>query len=118
MTSYLFLIIVIAVVIAILAIATFTKFKLTNEQYDRLKWLALHWDVFAIFLSLVVKLFDMPYGFETVSLVVGIGAALGGILDIANKNYEGEKITKMFNEDLLKEMVGYEEYTEEDEEVN
>lgn len=118
MNSYVFLIIVLAAVIAILIFATFSHFKLSNEQYDRLKWVSLHWDVFVVFIALIVKLFDVSHGIETVSLVAGIGAALGGLLDISSKNFESDGITEMFNEDLLKEMVGYEEYNEdEDEEV-
>lgn len=120
MNSYIFLITVLVIVLAIIAIATFTKFKLTNEQYDRLKWVVAHWDVLVVFIGLLVKLFDMPHGLETVSLVAGIGAALGGLLNVAVKNYQEDGVTQMFNEDLLKDMVGYYDgkYEEEDEEVD
>lgn len=100
MSSYLFLIIVIVVVIAILAIATFTRFKLSNEQYDRLKWLAIRWDVLVVFIGLIVKLFDMAYGLETVSLVAGIGAALGGLLDISSRNFESEEVAGMLDNEV------------------
>lgn len=119
MNSYIFLIVVLVVIAAIFAIATFTKFKLNNEQYDRLKWLAIHWDVFVVFLALLVKLFNMPHGTETVELVIGIGAAMAGLLNVANKNYKSDGMTQMFNEDLLKDMVGYFDgkYEDEDKEV-
>lgn len=84
---YLFLIIVLAVVVGILAIASFTNFRLDDEHYDRLKWVALHWDFLVVFLALLVKTFDIAYGIETVAVVGGIGALLGGLLGISTKEY-------------------------------
>ena len=104
MSSYAFLFAVLGVVVAILCIATFTHFSLTNEQYDRLKWVALHWGVLVVFISLIVKLFDMPYGIETVSLVAGIGALLVGLLDISNAEYKNTQYvmeTEDYNENQL-----------------
>ena len=107
MNSYIFLIIVLVVVLAILVIATFTRFQINDEQYDRLKWVALHWDVLVVFIALVVKLFDVPYGIETVSLVAGIGAALGGLLGVSNVQYKkATQIQTTFNDDSYEEMKG------------
>lgn len=106
--DYLFLVIVILVVGAILAFASFSNFELDSEHYDRLKWVALHWDVLVVFVGLIVKLFDVPYGVETVSLVAGIGAALGGLLGIS---------TKAFNEPIPVDVTGLKYIdAEEDEE--
>lgn len=107
--DYLFLIITLAVIFIVLGIATFSKLTLSNEQYDRLKSVVTKWDYIVIFIALIVKLFNVTYGLETVAVVAGLGAMLAGILGIANKNYHGEKMTRMFNEDLLKDMLGFDE---------
>ena len=107
--KYLFLIITIAVVLGVLLIATFSKFKLTDEQYDRLKAVVIKWQYLVVFIALIVKTFDVPYGIETVTIVSGFGAMLAGLMGISNANYTGERMTNMFNEDLLKDMLGYDE---------
>lgn len=89
--SYLFLIIVIAVVIGIISIAAFTNLCLDNVHYDRLKWLADRWDYFGVFIAVLVKLFDFPYGMETVEVVIAIGALMAGILGVSAKNYCGQE---------------------------
>lgn len=107
--DYLFLILTIAIVVAVLAIASFTSFGLDNYHYDRLKWVVIRWSYLTVFIGVVVKTFDIAYGTETVTIVAGIGAMLAGLLGISNTNYNGEKLTKMFNEDLLKDMLGFDE---------
>ena len=107
--NYLFLIVVLAVVLVVLAIASFTSFGLDDFHYDRLKWVVIRWSFLVTFIGLIVKTFDIPYGTETVTLVAGVGAMLAGLLGISNTNYMGEKMTDMFNEDLLKDMLGFEE---------
>ena len=67
--KYLFLIITIAVVLGVLLIATFSKFKLTDEQYDRLKAVVIKWQYLVVFIALIVKTFDVQYGIETVTIV-------------------------------------------------
>ena len=114
--NYVFFISVIAVVVAVIGIATFTKFKLDSEQYDRLKWVVIRWSYLVTFLALIVKTFDVPYGIETVTIVAGIGAMLAGLLGVSVKQWTDEGVTNMFNEDLLKDMVGYDEAVEEAEE--
>lgn len=85
---YIFLIIVIAIVIAVLVIATFTKFRLDDEQYDRLKWVVIRWSYLTTFIGLIAKTFNLPYGVETVTVVAGIGAMLAGLLGISNQTYQ------------------------------
>lgn len=117
--DYLFLIIVLVIVLAVLAVATLTNFGLDNEHYDRLKWVVIRWSYLVTFIGIIVKTFDIAYGTETVTIVAGIGAMLAGLLGISNTNYIGEKLTKMFNEDLLKDMLNFDELKiEEDEEEN
>lgn len=119
--NYIFLIIVIAIVIAVLVIATFTKFRLDDEQYDRLKWVVIRWSYLTTFIGLIAKTFDLPYGVETVTIVAGIGAMLAGLLGISTQSYqETQRITKiedhqenqlqmaedMLEEDELKQVKG------------
>lgn len=85
--TYMFLIIVIAVVIGIISIAAFTNLCLDNDHYDRLKWLADRWDYIGVFIAVLVKLFDFPYGMETVEVVIALGALMAGILGVSAKNY-------------------------------
>lgn len=107
--NYLFLIITIAVIVAILCIAAFGKFKLSNEGYDRLKAVVIKWQYIVVFIALIVKTFDVTYGIETVTIVSGVGALLAGLMGISNVNYTGEKITEMYNADLLKDMLGFDQ---------
>lgn len=115
--KYLFLIITIAVVLGVLLIATFSKFKLSNEQYDRLKAIVIKWQYLVVFIALIVKTFDVQYGIETVTIVSGFGAMLAGLMGISNANYTGERMTNMFNEDLLKDMLGFNEMLHEEGEL-
>ena len=124
--NYTFLIITLAVISVVLLLAAFTRFSLSNEGYDRLKSVVTKWDYIVIFIALIVKTFNVAYGLETVAIVAGLGALLAGLLGISKINYKGEKLTQMFNEDLLKDMLGFsedvldevecEEESEEDEE--
>lgn len=107
--NYLFLIIVLAIVVMVLAIASFTSFGLDDFHYDRLKWVVIRWSYLVVFIGVIVKTFDIAYGTETVTIVAGIGAMLAGLLGISSTNYKGEKMTQMFNEDLLKDMLGFTE---------
>lgn len=117
MMEYTFLILVLAIVVIVLAIASFTNFALDNEHYDRLKWIVIRWAYLVTFIALIVKTFEIPYGIETVTLVSGIGAMLAGLLDVSNVNYKGEKVTQMFNDDLLRDMLGFDDESEDEEEV-
>lgn len=112
--NYIFLISVVLIVLAVLVVASFTNFGLDNEHYDRLKWVVIRWSYLVTFIGIIAKTFNMPYGMETVTVVAGIGAMLAGLLGIANTNYTGEKMTKMFNDDLLKDMLGFNEEESEE----
>ena len=107
--KYAFLMITLIVVVGVLLIATFSNFQLSNEQYDRLKKTVQKWHYLVAFIALIVTTFNVIYGKETVTLVAGLGAMLAGLLGISNTNYEGEKITEVFNADLLKDMLGFDE---------
>lgn len=97
--NYLFLIITLAVIVAILCIAAFSKFKLSNEGYDRLKAVVIKWQYIVVFVALIVKTFDVPYGIETVTIVSGFGAMLAGLMGISTKAYRADKEQDNFNDD-------------------
>ena len=97
--SYLFLIIVIVAVILILCLAAFSNFCLDNEHYDRLKWLAMKWHYITAFVALLVKLFEFPYGMETVMVVAGIGALIAGLLGVSTKNYDADEELDWYDDD-------------------
>lgn len=105
--KYLFLIITLVVIVGVLLVATFTKFRLDDEQYDRLKWVVIRWQYLVAFVALIVKLFSVSYGVETVLLVAGVGVMLAGLLGVANKNYTTQKVVSILNQDLLKDMLGF-----------
>lgn len=112
--DYVFLITVIAVVIAVLAIASFTDFELDDYHYDRLKWITIRWAYLVTFLGVIVKTFDIAYGIETVTIVAGIGAMFAGLLDISNKEYQKRPV---LNEDDIESIFdeGEDEEIESDE---
>jgi 4-amino-4-deoxy-L-arabinose transferase-like glycosyltransferase len=95
--NYLFLITTLVVVAGAIIIAGFTGFKLPDKGYDRLKWLTIRWSYIVVFLGLLVKTFNFPYGIETVTVVAGIGALMAGLLGVSAKNYY--KLNGMFIEE-------------------
>ena len=105
--NYLFLIIVLAVVLAVIAIAMFTNFKLDNEHYDRLKWVVIRWSYFVVFVGLIAKTFNIPHGVETVTIVAGLGAMLAGLLGVSTNEYNKEM-------ESIDEEGFYEEYFDEE----
>lgn len=90
--NYIFPIAVFATIAIVLGIASFTNFELDNYHYDRLKWVVIRWSYLVVFIGLIVKTFDIPYGTETVTLVAGLGAMLAGFLGISKSNWDGEEI--------------------------
>jgi TRAP-type C4-dicarboxylate transport system permease large subunit len=92
--KYAFLITTLAVVAVIIGIAAFSNFKLDDEHYDRLKALAMKWHYITAFVAAIVKVFDLPYGVETVVIVAAIGALMAGLLGVSTKEYN--KLQNMF----------------------
>lgn len=88
MVNFIFPILVGVFTIALIVIALVPGIKLTNEQYDRLKWLSDKWELFVVFLGVITKAFDLPYAIATVTIFAGIGALLGGLLMKSNKDYK------------------------------
>lgn len=89
MTTYLFLIIVLTVLAVAVAVITFTSFTLSNEQYDRLKAVAVKWSGIVTLLGVLVSTFNFAYGEETITVVAALGAFLAYVLGISDKSYYG-----------------------------
>lgn len=95
----------IGIIVAILGVAIFTQFEISDKAYDRLKWLAIRWDYLVVFIGLIVKTFDIVYGLETITIVGGIGALMAGLLGISAKNYYVNGVQTKFNDDEFYEML-------------
>lgn len=90
---------------------------LNNKVYDVLKWVttvvlpALGTLYFAL-----SGIWGFPYGEQIVGTITAIVTFLGVVLGISNYQYKENGYTEMFNEDMLKDMVGYDEAVEDIEE--
>lgn len=97
--KYTFLIVVLAVLFIGLGIAVFAKIRLTNDQYDRLKWIVERWHYITTLLGVVVSVINPEYGEETITLVAAIGAFLAGLIGISSVNYNKAKAIEEDGED-------------------
>lgn len=103
--NYTFLIATVGAIAVILAIAAFSKFELADENYDRLAYLVQRWSYIVVFVGLVAKTFNMPYGIETTTLVAGIGALMAGLMNISTENWKLSQPQITFNSDSFLEMM-------------
>ena len=88
--NFVFPIVVFAIVLGVIGIASFTNFELDNYHYDRLKWVVIRWTYLVTFIGVIIKTFEISYGIETVTIVAGFGAMLAGLMNISHSNYYGE----------------------------
>lgn len=87
MNNYIFMISVLVILVLAMLVVTFSNFKLTNEQYDRLKGMVLRWSYLLTLLGVIVATFRVPYGEETITIVAAIGAFVAHCLGVSNTNY-------------------------------
>lgn len=91
--------------------------KLPNKVYDIIKYICLI--AVPAFIWYLTELGTI-WGFDAQQVIQTIAATatfVGILLGWSSLNYKKSGMTKMFNDDLLKEMVDYTEPKEEDEEV-
>ena len=112
--NYIFLIAVIEIIAVVLGIAMFTNFELDDKHYDRLKWLVIRWDCIVVFIGLIAKTFNIPYGIETVVIVAGIGVMIAGLMGVSTSNWKLDQPQITFNEDSFTEMMDCEVEKNED----
>ena len=81
-----------------------------SKTYDVLKFIALTVlpAVNALWLTLG-DIWGFPYVTEIGATIAAVDVFLGALLGISNANYKQAGMTQMFNEDLLKDMLGYDE---------
>ena len=66
--------------------------KLSNETYDRLKWLALVFvPAFEVFILTVGKIWGVPYYSEIGATVAAVGVFLAAILGVSSHNYYNQE---------------------------
>lgn len=103
--NYIFLIAVVAVIIAVFAIASFTNFELDDLHYDRLKWVVQRGHYFVVFLGVIVEAFKVPYGAETITVAAGVFALMAGVLDVSSKNYYATRSCEEMTEEEAYEFL-------------
>lgn len=84
--------------------------KISNRLYDFLKWLAL----VAIpgletFWLTIGKVWSLPYVVEIGTTISAVGLLIAALIGVSTVAYRKEGVTNMFNEDLLKDMLGFDE---------
>ena len=89
--------------------------KLDNRTYDTLKYMALiALPALQVFWLTIGKIWDINYTVEIGATIGAVALLLGTLLGVSTRNYYDENQTQMFNEDLLKYMLGYEETLHEE----
>ena len=92
--------------------------KLDNKTYDTLKYVALiALPALQVFWLTIGKIWDINYTVEIGATIGAVALLLGTLLGVSTRNYYDENQTQMFNEDLLKDMLGYEEMLHEEGEI-
>ena len=70
--------------------------KISNKNYDRLKWFALNFiPAFEVLILTLGRIWGLPYYAEIGATVAAVGVFLAAVLGLSSKNYyaadEGEK---------------------------
>lgn len=89
-----------------------------NRTYDILKYVALiALPAIQVFWLTIGKIWDLSYTVEIGATIGAVALFLGTLLGVSTSKYYAENETQMFNEDLLKDMLGYEEMLHEEGEL-
>lgn len=89
--------------------------KFDNKTYDILKYVALiALPAIQVFWLTIGKIWNISYTVEIGATIGAVALLLGTLLGVSTRNYYEEEQTQMFNEDLLKDMLGYEEVLHEE----
>ena len=84
-------------------------FQISNKTYDTLKVVA--WVVMPLltFVSALCIIWKVPCSEQITASFAAFDALLGTYLKTANRTYNEQQVTQVFNEDLLKDMLGFDE---------
>lgn len=89
--------------------------KLSNKTYDILKYISLiALPALQVFWLTIGKIWNLSYTVEIGATIGAVALLLGTLLGVSTRNYYEDNQTQMFNEDLLKDMLGYEEMLHEE----
>jgi len=65
---------------------------MNNKLYDFLKWVAiLFLPALSTLISVVFKIWNIPYGDEIAQTITALGVFLGAILGISSLQYKGKE---------------------------
>lgn len=83
--------------------------KMSDKTYDTLKVVAWIFVPLASFISAVCVIWNVPFAEQITATLTAFNTLLGALLHTANKDWYENNETQMFNEDLLKDMLGFNE---------
>lgn len=82
--------------------------RISNKLYDFLKWFALvAIPAIEAFWLTVGKVWGFPYLTEIGTTIAAAGLLIATLIGVSSVAYRKEGVTEMFNEDLLKDMLGF-----------
>lgn len=83
--------------------------KLSNKTYDTLKIIVWVFAPLATLIAAVCVIWGVPYSEQITATLAAINAFLGSLLGKSNADYNKGQATEVFNADLLKDMLGFDE---------
>lgn len=84
--------------------------KLSNKTYDILKIIVWVFAPLATLIAAICVIWGIPYSEQITATLAAINAFLGSLLGKSNADYNKEQTTEVYNSDLLKDMLGFDEY--------
>lgn len=84
--------------------------RISNKLYDFLKWFALV-AIPAIegFWLTVGKVWNFPNLTEIGTTIAAVGLLIAALIGVSSATYKKDGITEVYNADLLKDMLGFDE---------
>ena len=80
---------------------------MTNKTYDTLKTIALVATPIITFLAALCTIWNVPYCEQITASLAALDTLIGAFVIKSSMDYKNAGMTQMFNEDLLKDMLGY-----------
>lgn len=89
--------------------------KISNRLYDFLKWFALTAiPALEAFWLTVGKVWNFPHLTEIGTTIAAVGLLIAALIGVSSVSYKRDKQTEILNEDLLKDMLGFNEMLHEE----
>lgn len=91
--------------------------RISNEAYDRIKWIALAFiPALEVLILTVGKIWGLPYYAEIGATVAAFGVFLAAVIGVSSRNYY-EDLAQPTDEDLMNEYEDEEEGGESDDSI-